>query len=261
VARPAAEELKLPVRQGNIQMYDVAGNISRDQATIHELIIGHMRGTDRTLPVNPGGLPVDGIVAVDYLYTFDADVDFSSNTLRIFDQGHCPGQVVYWTSPANVGNVPISMDGFHMIVPVVLDGKPERAVIDTGATYSTITIPEAHRLFDLTPGDADTPERGTVNNDPTLKTYSHDFKSLTIGDIAVINPKLILIPNAMGRNADRSQYVGDRTKSDRTEINVNDMIIGMDVLRKLHFYIAFGEHKMYVSQASAAQPAPADAGK
>ncbi|HWY61634.1 MAG TPA: retropepsin-like aspartic protease [Rhizomicrobium sp.] len=251
VARAMAEDLKLPVRQGNIQMYDVAGNISRDQAAIHEFMIGHMRGTDVNLPVNPGGLPADGIVALDYLHTFDADVDFTSNTLRIFSQDHCPGQVVYWTSPANVGIVPITMNGYHMIVPVTLDGKPERAVIDTGATFSTITIPEAHRLFDLTPGTADVPEYGKFNNDPTLKTYSHDFKSLSIGDIAVTNPKLILIPNAMGRNADRSQYVGDRTKSDKTEINVDDMIIGMDVLRKLHIYIAFGERKMYVSGTSA----------
>ena len=29
------------------------------------------------------------------------------------------------------------------------------------------------------------------------------------------------------------------------------MIIGMDVLRKLHMYIAFGERKLYVSPASA----------
>jgi len=106
-------------------------------------------------------------------------------------------------------------------------------------------------------GGADTPEVGHLNEDESLKTYGHDFKSLAFGDVAVNNPKLELIPNAMGRNADRAQYVGDRTKSDRTEINVDDMIIGMDVLRKLHIYIAFGERKMYVSEASAALPAGA----
>jgi hypothetical protein len=259
VARPVAEELKLPVRQGNVQMYDVAGNISRDEATIGEFMIAHMLGKNVVLPVNPSALPADGIVALDYLHTFDADIDFTSDTLKVFSQDHCPGQVVYWTSPASVGVVPITMDGLHMIVPVMLDGMPERALIDSGATYSTISIPEARRLFDLTPGSADTPEKGKLNGDDTLTTYTHDFKSLSFGDVAVTNPKLTLIPNAMGRNADRSQYVGDRTKSDKTEINVDDMIIGMDVLRKLHVYIAFGERKMYVSEAppaSASDSAP-----
>jgi hypothetical protein len=39
-------------------------------------------------------------------------------------------------------------------------------------------------------------------------------------------------------------------------MDIPDMLIGMDVLRKLHLYIAFGEAKLYVTDA-AAQPAPA----
>ena len=29
-----------------------------------------------------------------------------------------------------------------------------------------------------------------------------------------------------------------------------DMLIGMDILKKLHLYIAFGENKLYISEAS-----------
>jgi hypothetical protein len=265
VARPVVEELKLPVRQGNIQMFDVTGNISRDQASIHEFMIGRMRGMDRIFQVmsNPG--PVDGIFAVDFLYPMDADIDFGTNTMNFFSQDHCAGQVVYWTSPASVGVVPIAMDGYHMIVPVTLDGHEERAVVDTGATGSTLSIPEEERLFGLTLGSADTPEKGKLNGDDTLKTYTHEFKTLTFGDVTVNSPRLTLIPNAVGRNADRTALVSSRVKSEKTEMNISDMIIGMDVLRKLHIYIAFGERKMYVSPASppaaaaAAQPASGDA--
>lgn len=257
VARPVAQELKLPVRQGNIQMFDAAGNISRDQATIQEFVIGQMRGTDRVFPVMPNPLPIDGIFAADFLYPMDADIDFGTHTLNFFSQDHCPGQVVYWTSPASVGIVPITMDGYHIIVPVMLDGQAERGVIDTGADHSTIAIDEARRLFGLTMGSADTPEDGNLNGDNTLKVYAHAFKSLSFGDVAVNNPKLNLIPNAVGRNADRTPTGGSRIVSERTRMNVPDMIIGMDVLRKLHVYIAFGEKKMYISPATAPATAPA----
>ena len=260
VASPVAQDMKLPVRQGRIQMMDITGKISRDEASIHELMIGHMRGTDVAIPVSPSSLPADGIFSLDFLHTSDVDLDFAGDTLRLFSQDHCAGQVVYWTSPASVAIIPVTMQGYHMVVPVMLDGHEEKALIDTGATGSTMMINEAHRVFDLTMGSADTPEKGKLNGDDTLKTYSHDFKTLAFGDVTVNNPKLTLIPNAFGRNMDKTQLVGDRTKSDKDLLNVQDMIIGMDVLRKLHIYMALGERKMYVSQASppTAQPAAAD---
>src|SRR3569833_1029012 len=36
IGRERAEELKLPVRQGNLEFYDLTGNISRDQATVSQ---------------------------------------------------------------------------------------------------------------------------------------------------------------------------------------------------------------------------------
>jgi hypothetical protein len=148
------------------------------------------------------------------------------------------------------------MEGYHIMVPVTLDGYEERALIDTGAGGTSLSVDEEKRNFKLNLGDADTPQDGVLNGDASLLVYKHLFKSLKFGDVAVNNPEIDIIPNAMGRNADRAQYVGDRTKSDRTEIKVPDMIIGMDVLQKLHVYIAFGENKMYISPA-AATPAPA----
>ena len=258
VSRPVVEELKLPVRQGRIQMFDLAGNISRDQASIHEFIVGNMHGADQVLQVMPNPLSIDGLFAIDFFYQTDIDLDFGSDTLILFSPDHCAGQVIYWTSPASVGVVPITMDGYHITVPVMLDGKEERATIDTGATGSTITIDEAKRLFDINVGDADTPQKGVLNGDATLKTYSHQFKALAFGDVAVNNPNLTVIPNAVGRNADRTALVSSRAQSEKTQMNasVADMIIGMDVLRKLHVYIAFAEKKLYVSQVSNAPAAP-----
>ncbi len=249
IGRKAVDDLKLPVRQGTHQMYDVTGNISRDETQVHDVIIGHMRGADRIFPVN-NGLGVDGLFAIDFLYgQMDMDVDFSNDTLNLFAPNHCPGQVAYWTSPTNVGSVPITMNGFHITVPVTLDGKVEQATIDTGSPDSTLTIPEAQRLFGLTPGGADTPEAGKLNGDDTLKVYTHKFQTLAFGDVTVNNPSLTLIPNAMGRNAERTALVYSRAQSEKTVMNSreDDMLIGMDVLTKLHVFFAFGEKRLYFS--------------
>ena len=106
-------------------------------------------------------------------------------------------------------------------------------------------------------GASDTPEAGYLNGDTSLKTYKHLFKTLAFGGVTVDNPELDLIPNAMGRDADRAQLVGDRTKTEKDLLDVPDVTIGMDVLRKLHIYMALKEEKLYITEASAAAlPAP-----
>jgi hypothetical protein len=260
IGHNTVDDLKLQVRQGTHQMVDVTGKISRDETQVHDVIIGHMRGADRIFPVN-NGLDADGLFAIDFIYgQMDMDVDFSNDTLNLFSPNHCPGQVAYWTSPVNVGVVPITMNGFRITVPVALDGKVEQATIDTGATSSTLTIPEGQRLFGLTPGDTDTPEAGKLNGDDTLKVYNHKFQTLKFGDVSVNNVTVVLIPNAMGRNAERTALAYSRAQSEKTVLNSNEdpMLIGMDVLTQMHLFFSFSEKKLYVSNnAPTPQSAPA----
>ena len=178
ISRPVVAELKLPVLQGRIQMFDLAGNISRDQASVKTFQIGHMRGADLQIQVSPIPVAIDGILALDHFTGLDMDVDFGTDTLNFFTQDHCDGAIQYWPGPP-AAVMAITMDGFHMIVPVMLDGHAERAIIDTGAGTTSIEQDEEDRVFGLTLGDADTPERGVLNGDASLKTYAHKFKTLS----------------------------------------------------------------------------------
>ena len=254
ISRSAAQTLKLPVRQGNFQLFDVTGNISRDEASVHDLALGRRHGADVQFPISPNGGGQDGILALDQLVKLDTDLDFSTDKLNFFFQDHCPGQVVYWTSPANASAIPISMEGYHITVPVTLDGHEEKAIIDTGAVRTALNQTEEERLFHLTLGDSDSPQDGVLNGDTSLKVYKHTFQTLKFGDVSLANPTVDIIPNAMGRNADRSPLVSSRTKSEKDLLKVPDLIIGMDVLQNLHIYLAFGENKMYVSPVPLATP-------
>jgi tetratricopeptide (TPR) repeat protein len=54
----------------------------------------------------------------------------------------------------------------------------------------------------------------------------------------------------MGRNAGLTPLVANRAKTERDLVNEPELIIGMDVLRRLRLYLALREGKMYVSPST-----------
>ena len=253
IGRDEALDLKLPIRQGNFEMYDLVGHISRDQASVAQFVLGRLHGKNMTFPVAPFG-GSRNIFSLNLMLPYDIDIDFGNDKLNFFSQDHCAGGVQYWTAPA-VAVLPLTVRGGHMTVPVMLDGHEFTATIDTGAATSTLRMDIAQHSYDLAIGTKDTPETGILNGDAGLKTYSHIFKSLTFGGIEVINPHITIIPDAVNRNGDRTQQTGNRAKLVKDDIVGPPMLIGMNVLRQLHIYMAFGEKKLYISPASPAQPA------
>lgn len=286
LSRPLAEQLHLSILQERQSVYDATGNVSSDQVTVPSLGLGAITDSNVVLMVSPslgksGGKGVDGILAPDRLVKYDAELDFGSDTLNLFSPDHCPGHVVYWQAPATavipitleqsranpdhrdrspVTERPISasalatnapLQGFHIFVPVTLDGHVFKALIDTGANNSALSLDKAKEIYGLVMGSPDTPENGNLNGDATVKIYSHLFQNLAFGSVSVTNPRLTIMPNAMNRNVDLAPLVADRTRTERDLVNQPDMIIGMDVLRRLRLYLAFHEGKIYVSPASA----------
>jgi hypothetical protein len=215
-------------------------------ATVREFMAGKMRGTSLLLQIDSDSSD-DGAFALDRWQGVDLDVDFGTDTLNMFSQDHCPGAVQYWTAPA-VAIIPITMDGNHVIVPVTLDGNEEQAVIDTGAFSTILDQPEAESAFHLTPGDSDTPDIGELNHVASARAFSHQFKSLSFGDVAVNNPKITILQHSPGVHVPMTAWRDD------SPLRKEKLLIGMDVLRKLHVYFAFGEKKMYISAASVPTP-------
>ncbi len=238
----AAAALHLPVTSGERELYDVRGAVSRDQAEIDSFTLGRVTRQHLALQLSPNvgafdGNPIDGILALDMLADADAELDFGTDMLKQFSEDHCPGAGVTWKPPA-IAMVPIAMARNHLTVPVTLDGHAFDAVIDTGASDTALTEAAARRIFGLTPGDADTPPYGELNGDPALPTYIHWFKTLAFGQVSVGEPGVLVIPDSSGPD--------DRN---RARMAIPDLILGMDVLRHLHIYLAMGEHKMYVTPA------------
>ena len=129
--------------------------------------------------------------------------------------------------------------------PVMINGRgPFRLVLDTGASSTTLQVEYAQRLFMFPLGDAQTPLSGILNGVSSLKVYRHFFQSLAFGGVTIRNLPVALIPDAMGRGGDPN-----RTQSALTGA-APKMIIGMDVLRHMHIYLAFKDKKMYAAPAT-----------
>ena len=212
--------------------------------TAHDVTLGRLHETDMRFEVNPNplwgfkGRPYDGLVSDDLLLRYDFDVDFGNNTINLFSQDHCPGKIPDWKAD-KVAAVPVDIKKrVYLFVSVILDGKKVTAVIDTGIADTTMRTIRARRYFDLEKESSD--PSVDIPGFPPMVGQIHTFSSLSFGDVTVKNARVTIT----------------RYKSSEDELfhgvpqNEPDLILGMNVLKYLHLYVAPKEEKLYVSAAS-----------
>lgn len=201
-----------------------------------DINFGGLKAPDTEFLVMPYGLPagIGGILGPDILRAYDDDFDFANGKFSLFLQDHCPGRVVYWTSePYAVIDMTLGHEG-HITVPLKVDDKDLDALLDTGSFRSAMSLDTALSVFNI---DKNDPLLKPVEKDRDGKVYvyKYPFKTLTLNGVTVTNPDVFI-------------YTRD---VDRHSIREGNMIMGMGILRQLHLYIAYGEHKIYVTGASA----------
>jgi predicted aspartyl protease len=236
-------------RDSALRLFDVSGNESRNFVIAESLKLGSLTASRQPLMVSPGGDSLDGILATDLMLRYDVDIDFRANSLKYFSPDHCPGKVVYWAPPA-VAAVPITIkDKFHIMVSVKLDGHDFNALLDTGATRTTMSRDVAKRVFGLEPESPGMTKLGIVNDDPKLVSYGYQFKTLSFNGVDVNNLRTSIIPDRMNSGS-RETQTESRARSVMADFKLPELILGMDVLRHLHVYMAFKEKTLYVSAGS-----------
>ncbi len=249
ISAAAAQELKLPKVESDIKLLDLYGNASVNAAKVDTLVLGRLRDRNTRLPImtfEDNDL-FSGILAADYMGKYDIELDFAGGKMNYFSPDHCEGKVVYWPAAA-VAVVPMRFADHHLNLDVSLDGHHIRAMIDTGAPRTTLTMAEAKRVFDITAQDQDKP-------------FEHAFQKLSFEGLEVGNPHILIIPDKTGsKDPNNSTVTGTRLhREDDPDTSDPVMLIGMNILTKLHLYVAFGESKIYITPAAApamASPVP-----
>jgi len=262
VTRQTVDELHLQHMAVGVSSVNVAAEESHEAANVSSFQIGQLTTKSVQFVIAPeqnmfgGDTRFAGILAPNVLRFYDVDIDFGTRRLNLISPDHCEGKVVYWPADA-VAVIPIRVLKFgHIVLPVELDGKTVNAMLDTGASTTTLTQDAAESVFGLKMGSADAPYVQDLQDKPGAAVYHHRFASLSFGGIAVGNLDIALLPNYRDKLG-QAPSLGSRLGDPKDSAEYEDMLLGMNVLRHLHVYIAYREQKLYITPAGTPQTASA----
>jgi hypothetical protein len=228
------------------------GEHAKYLTTIRSLVVGMEHASYTEFIVDPYMSDENGTLAGalggDIWGHFDLDFDFAAGKLNLFSPDHCAGKVVYW-SPAAYVEAPLNQtpDG-AIAATMTLDGHDVDATLDVGSVDTRMTLQEAYTVYGInehSPGV----EALTQGGDTVYRTH---FKSLTLAGIAVKNPEVYLVPDKVGAQA-RADLLATKMNGyqGNDSVTLAHLIVGLNVLRHLHLYVAYGEHKVYATAADA----------
>jgi predicted aspartyl protease len=260
VTPQVVDELGLSHRHLEFQQENVAGETSDQAATVSKFEIGRLSAKSIEFVIAPekklfgDDNRLVGIIAPNILRNYDVDIDFGAHKLSLLSPDHCEGKVIYWPASA-VAVVPMHVLNLgHIVVTVKLNGQDVRALVDTGASNSTLMRPTAESDFGLKMGSADTPYLDDLQGKPGASIYRHRFATLSFGDITVSNPQFDIIPDFVEHPLELSASIGSHFVDPNAKDEAAPMLLGMNVLRHLHLYIAYKEQKLYITPGGV--PAP-----
>ena len=70
------------------------------------------------------------------------------------------------------------------------------------------------------------------------------------------HPEILIVPDVMNRNADNSRIADHPAYRHNEGLKLPELSLGMDVLKHLHLFMAFGEEALYIAPAQAVPGAP-----
>ncbi|HEY1632031.1 MAG TPA: retropepsin-like aspartic protease [Rhizomicrobium sp.] len=242
--------LKRQKMPGRYEFYSLSGEGPTQFAVVPSLKLGQSEAhyTDfliATFTGRPDNLA--GTIGADLLKNFDVEFDFENQKINLFSQDHCEGSVVYWAPFFNTAHAEINKDG-HIVIKATLDGQPVDAIIDTGSPVSLVNETVSEKLLGI---GLDSPGVETIGSGPDAM-QRYEFKSLAFAGITVPGPRIVIAPDAMAEQS-RKELTAHKMQGYHGNdiMHAPQLILGLDVLRRLHLYIAYKEKKVYLTAADA----------
>jgi hypothetical protein len=168
---------------------------------------------------------IDGLLGRDYLSLFDLDLDVAAGRLTLYRVDGCSDRFLPWTG--DYAAVPLTIPaGNALVVPVLLDGTPLRALLDTGATASLLGAPGMYRTGVDLAALANDPSEPVVGLGPRVPVmHRHTFRLLRVGGQSIADPAIWVAPLRLGFTA--------------------DMLLGLDWLSGRRVWISFATQRLF----------------
>ena len=220
-------------------MSGVGGIQSRPNADPSSLSLGGIalvrrtltRDSSLTVGVIPrtqfGNLMIDGLLGRDFLSLFDLDLNLPDHALTLYQVHDCAGRFLPWRG--GYAAVPVSVTARDaLVVPVMVDGTPLRALLESGATASLIGAPGLFRLGLRQADFAADPADQVSGLGPRIVTMrQHRFRSLRVGGETIDDPVMWAAPIRL--------------------MPVVDMLLGADWLAGRRVWISFATGQLFVA--------------
>jgi hypothetical protein len=146
--------------------------------------------------------------------------------------------------------------GWHLHIPVTLDGHDYDAIFDTGSRHTIMRLPAARRDFGLVPESPGMTPYRAINGDPLLNGHLRTFGKLSFAGINFEQQDVLIVPDIMNRHADRSRIADNPVHRHNEDLVLPELSLGMDVLKHLHLFLAFGEQALYLAPEEAIPGSP-----
>jgi len=264
IGQSFVDQLGLPHYKVPIRQVDVGGESSDEAADVSPFAIGNLVARNMELMVAPKSQSAEfthgaaGAIGPTILRNYDAEFDFGANTFKLLSQDHCQGKVIYWPA-SGVAAIPMRVARIvgHIIVPVTLDGVTLNALIDTGASNTFLSSLVAESDFGLKLDTPDVLDVGPLMGSPGARIYRHNFHTLSLDGITITTPSVYIIPDLNGNKMGNGVQTGSRISRADEAAGLEDITIGVDVLKHLHLYIAYKEQMLYVTPIGSTMSQPA----
>ncbi|HSW83901.1 MAG TPA: aspartyl protease family protein [Usitatibacter sp.] len=234
ITKDAASRLGLALRGARAEsMIGIGGESDVHVAFIEELYIGGSIRNNYRVRVGAERpiRGVDFILGDDFFQSWDLEFDYPKGVVRLFQPRNCKdAPLAYWDR--NAAFVPME-DEQKIVLPIAVNGRAARALLDSGASSSVISMPFAAKLGITTgsPGVAASSCTGGVGAG-LVDTWVAPFDSVTVGDEVIRNAKLEmanLIPEL---------------------VNISpEVIFGTDFLRTHRVLVSRSQRKVYLTYA------------
>jgi clan AA aspartic protease (TIGR02281 family) len=247
----AARRLGLGISQFQGRVNGIGGGRYTGEVRSREVRIGDAHGEDLTLATVPDDASIgaaDGLLGMNFLYSFDMDLDYWGGRAGLYKViGNCPAPGV--AMQGSLYAVPISrfIAGLHEdefavrelspVIDVSINGVKLRAVIDSGSDRTTLFRDSAGRAG---VGAAAALRRAMARGvGPRLvKSETRLSDPVVIGDLTLSNMPIDVV--------------------DQRHPEHVDMLLGLDFLTRVHVWVSHSSNSVVMQYPPQATPAAAE---
>lgn len=226
-----AQELGLRLEQSPVQLRGIGGEAGSTYVTrVKALDLAGLPLKNIQFIVGGSEPGAGGLLGQNVLGIGDVEYDLPHGAIRVMRSSGCSSDnnLAYWAGPNPVSDLPIESRDIthpHTVGTVLVNGAKVRAIFDTGAATSLLSLSAAKRAG-ITPSSPGTVPAGIVRGlgRSMIQAWLAPIASLKIGTEEVQNVKI---------------RMGD------IDLQEGDMLIGADFFLSHRIYVSNSLHRIY----------------